>query len=597
MIRNPHISKLPYPPEVLGHVRIEADPQTVAGSMATVRITYTAGKFGIDDQGSLRFLLRFASDAGRPQFDRPGAPNYCTAIASNGTKLLLEYHPRGAFRPWFKSIRVNVMREALREGDTLTLVLGDRSQGGAGWRTSTMREERFEVRVQVDPFGTVVYGDVAGSAAIDLVPGAPHVWKAVLPTLRRVGEPFELCVRADDVCGNPVARLAGVLTFDADGAIDGLPARVEADGQATVRIGGLKATAPRHAAGPRARRRRRRARRVEPARRRRRSRAVDLVGRLPRAERRDHRHQQRARLLRVRARPGVLRFRRPPGQRLPDLRRVLGRAEPALRRVPCAGPLRHDARLRVLAGHAPRRRPQHLLLRRRPADPAQLARAGRGPVRRRDRLQPRARPVQGAAPRRRARAGVRPRRRPLCRPARRPRRRDRALGRSPFVVGHVRVAAVRRVRARLPRRRRLQLRRPQGPARREPSGRLDLRRLRRPELPLPRRPEPRCDLALHAGAPPLRHDRRPPPSGGRCRVRRRRVPLRGRPAPRCGRGARTGAARDDGRHRARRAAAGRRSASSSTPPRRSSASTCAAARARSRRSGRTHRPISAGASA
>ena len=33
MIRNPHISKLPYPPEVLGHVRIEADPQTVAGSM------------------------------------------------------------------------------------------------------------------------------------------------------------------------------------------------------------------------------------------------------------------------------------------------------------------------------------------------------------------------------------------------------------------------------------------------------------------------------------------------------------------------------------------------------------------------------------
>ena len=244
MIRNPHISKLPYPPEVLGHVHIEADPQTVAGSMATVRITYTAGRFGIDDQGSLRFLLRFASDAGRPQFDRPGAPNYCTASASNGTKLLLEYHPRGAFRPWFKSIRVNVMREALREGDTLTLVLGDRSQGGAGWRTSTMREERFEVRVQVDPFGTVVYGDVAGSAAIDLVPGAPHVWKAVLPTLRRVGEPFELCVRADDVCGNPVGRLAGVLMFEADAAIDGLPARVEADGQATVRIDGLKATAP-----------------------------------------------------------------------------------------------------------------------------------------------------------------------------------------------------------------------------------------------------------------------------------------------------------------------------------------------------------------
>ena len=40
------------------------------------------------------------------------------------------------------------------------------------------------------------------------------------------------------------------------------------------------------------------------------------------------------------------------------------------------------------------------------------------------------------------------------------------------------------------------------------------------------------------------------------RLRRRGVSLRGRPAPRCRRGARTGAARDDGRHRARRAGPG-----------------------------------------
>jgi hypothetical protein len=242
MTRNAHVARLPYPAETLGHVRIEADPHTVAGSMTTVRIVYTAGKFGIDDQGSLRFLLRFASDAGRPQFDRPGAPNYCTATASNGTKLLVEYHPRGAFRPWFKAIRVNVMRESLREGDTLTLVLGDRSQGGAGWRTSTMREERFEVRVQVDPFGTVVYGDVAGGALLDLVPGAAHTWKAVLPTLRRVGEPFELRIRADDACGNPVQALTGRLALSAEGPLEGLPDFVETDGPTLV-VPGLRASA------------------------------------------------------------------------------------------------------------------------------------------------------------------------------------------------------------------------------------------------------------------------------------------------------------------------------------------------------------------
>lgn len=242
MSTNPHIAKLPYPPQALGSVAIDCPPAITAGSMATVRITYTAGRFGIDDQGSIRFLLRFASDAGRPQFDRPNAPNYCTVSASNGTTLLAEYHPRGAFRPWFKAIRVNVMREALREGDSITLVLGDRSQGGAGWRTSTMRESAFEVRVQADPWGTVVYGDVAGSARMDLVAGAPHAWKAVIPTLRAVGEPFAMRIRADDACGNPVPALQGRLTLSAEGPLEGLPASVEASGGA-IHVPDLRATA------------------------------------------------------------------------------------------------------------------------------------------------------------------------------------------------------------------------------------------------------------------------------------------------------------------------------------------------------------------
>ena len=75
MTRNAAIGRLPYAPEALGRVSIEGPASVVAGSMATFRITYTAGRFGIDDQGSVRFLFRFASDAGRPQFERPNAPN------------------------------------------------------------------------------------------------------------------------------------------------------------------------------------------------------------------------------------------------------------------------------------------------------------------------------------------------------------------------------------------------------------------------------------------------------------------------------------------------------------------------------------------
>lgn len=242
MTRNPHIERLPYEPAVLGRVDIDAPAHLVAGSMASLSVTYTAGRFGIDDQGSIRFLFRFASDAGRPQFDRPGAPNFCTVIASNGTTLVPEYHPRGAFRPWFKAIRVNVMREALREGDRITLVFGDRSQGSAGWRLSTMREPCFEIRAQADPFGTVVYGDVAGGATLDLVAGVPHQWKLVVPTLRRVGEAFEAALRADDRCGNPVAHIDGAFHFEADGPLEGLPKSLEAKGPA-LRVPALRAIA------------------------------------------------------------------------------------------------------------------------------------------------------------------------------------------------------------------------------------------------------------------------------------------------------------------------------------------------------------------
>ena len=64
MSTNPHIAKLPYPPEALGSVAIDCPPAITAGSMAAGRHTYTAGRLGIDDQGRIRFLPRLASARG-----------------------------------------------------------------------------------------------------------------------------------------------------------------------------------------------------------------------------------------------------------------------------------------------------------------------------------------------------------------------------------------------------------------------------------------------------------------------------------------------------------------------------------------------------
>ena len=105
---------------------------------------------------------------------------------------------------------------------------------------------------------------------------------------------------------------------------------------------------------------------------------------------------------------------------------------------------------------------------------------------------------------------VRPYRRPLCRHQNGARRADRALGRGAFRLGHLRVAAARRAGTGLPRRHPRQLRRPQGPARREPSGRVAVRRLWRAVLSSRARAHPRRAVRRAAPAPSLRDDRLPP---------------------------------------------------------------------------------------
>ena len=78
----------------LGHVSCNLRGPVVAGSYQTCCLTYTAGSSGIDDTGSIKVVMRYATDCGVPQFDQPQAPNYTTARASNGARLQLRYDPK-----------------------------------------------------------------------------------------------------------------------------------------------------------------------------------------------------------------------------------------------------------------------------------------------------------------------------------------------------------------------------------------------------------------------------------------------------------------------------------------------------------------------
>ena len=211
-----------------------------ARSLQTFRVTYTVGRFGLDDTGAIKLAFRHSNDWGRLQFDDPAAVNYVTAVSSNGTPLELSY-TSGDQRPWYRSITALVTGGCLREGDTITLTLGDRSGGSPGVKMQTFCESGLEFRLLVDPCATGQFVPIPNSPTVAVVPGPPVRWKAVMPTLRRPDETFHLGVKAEDLWGNPSDRVEGHFTLRPSMAVEGLPQSIDfVPGQRAVLLEGLR---------------------------------------------------------------------------------------------------------------------------------------------------------------------------------------------------------------------------------------------------------------------------------------------------------------------------------------------------------------------
>jgi Protein of unknown function (DUF3604) len=212
--------------ERVGTAEISRTEPVVAGSFVDFTITYTAGYFGIDDTGSVKICTRFATDMGRPQFTAPDQPNYVSIVASNGATLEYRYDVKGYVRPWDKTLYIKVVKGFFREGDQLIVHFGDPGGGCPGIRMQTFCEETFELKVLVDAIATYTYLEVPNSPVLRIVPGPAAVWKAQLPTMRRVGEPFRLLLKAEDRWGNPTDQVQARLHLASSLPIAGLPEEV-----------------------------------------------------------------------------------------------------------------------------------------------------------------------------------------------------------------------------------------------------------------------------------------------------------------------------------------------------------------------------------
>lgn len=215
-----------YLPERMGTITLAPAGPFVAGAHAELTLVYTAGTFGIDDTGMVKISWRTTSDMSKPQFDKPQAANFTTVEASNGARLEV-WFDRLNVRPYANTLLIRVGRGYLRDGDTLTVRLGDRRQGSPGFRLQTNVEARVELKTSVDVFATYEFCELPVQPAFDLVPGPAVSWKAILPSLAIVGEPFRLAVVAEDRWGNPTADAAQNFELASSLPLRGLPARLE----------------------------------------------------------------------------------------------------------------------------------------------------------------------------------------------------------------------------------------------------------------------------------------------------------------------------------------------------------------------------------
>lgn len=212
-----------YRPDLMGSATLEPAGEFEAGSYQSFTLTYTAGRFGVDDTGSIKIGFRFATDFGPVQFTDPKAPGYTTAEASNGAVLELKWEFKRNIRPWSRSLYIGVVKDFLAPGDTITIRFGDRRQGSPGIRLQTYCEARFEFRVFADPIATYDYVALPQSPTIAIVPGPGVRWRAVLPTLVRADRPFRLSLKTEDKWGNPSNVGARRVRLEPSREIQGLP--------------------------------------------------------------------------------------------------------------------------------------------------------------------------------------------------------------------------------------------------------------------------------------------------------------------------------------------------------------------------------------
>ena len=112
-------------------------------------------------------------------------------------------------------------------------------------KMQTFVEGAFQFKVLADVCASGHFTPIVDTPSIAIVPGPPAVWRAVLSSLRRPGEPFRFGLKAEDVWGNPTPLAEGDFAFETTLPVNGLPERFRYEqGNRSVVFDGLTVDRP-----------------------------------------------------------------------------------------------------------------------------------------------------------------------------------------------------------------------------------------------------------------------------------------------------------------------------------------------------------------
>ncbi|MCB9432816.1 MAG: hypothetical protein H6668_12625 [Ardenticatenaceae bacterium] len=181
---------------------IQPNQTFVAGAFTTIRFTYTCGH-PVDSSGYLKITFRQVSDIGRPQFDNPTAPNYCTVSTTGNCTIAPRWDPKGHVRPWSSALFLQIQGGYLNTGEQIMVVFGDTSGGSPGWRMQSNCVESFEFKTFVDPIATYQFKELPVSPEQRVIPGEPVRAVCLAPSQQPLNQPFAYHLKLEDRWGNP----------------------------------------------------------------------------------------------------------------------------------------------------------------------------------------------------------------------------------------------------------------------------------------------------------------------------------------------------------------------------------------------------------